>query len=131
MDAERQLIGSLLLDSSRIDDLRSVRAEMFRDSTLGKIFSIYANANGKEINQLVIVPQITASYRTEQQSMQLLAELVEQHDAGISDDFCEDMILQDYKSRKVNEIINYSLITPNSVDTFLADIRNLSEALVK
>lgn len=131
MDAERQIIGSLLLDSSRIDDLRSINAEMFKDSTLGKIFSIYANANGKEVNQLVIIPQITTSYQTEQQCLQLLANLVNEHDAGISDSFCEDMILQAYKSRKVNEIINYSLITPNSVDMFMNDIRNLSDVLAK
>ena len=67
MDAERQIIGSLLLDSSRIDDIQSINAEMFTDSTLGKIFSIYANANGKEVNQLVIIPQITTTYQTEQQ----------------------------------------------------------------
>lgn len=131
MDAERQLIGSLLLEPSRIDDIKSISAEMFKDSTLGKIFSIYSNANGKEVNQFVIVPQITASYLTEQQCLKLLADLVEEHDAGVSDSFCEDTILQEYKSRKVNEIINYSLITPNSVDTFLNDIRNLSECFVK
>ena len=131
MDAERQLIGSLLLEPSRIDDIKSISAEMFKDSTLGKIFSIYSNANGKEVNQFVIIPQITASYLTEQQCLKLLANLVEEHDAGVSDSFCEDTILQEYKSRKVNEIINYSLITPNSVDTFLNDIRNLSECFVK
>lgn len=131
MDAERQIIGSLLLDSSRIYDLRSINSEMFKDPTLGQIFSIYANANGKEINQLVIVPQIVTSYRTEQQSMEYLAKLVEDHDAGISDSFCEDMILQAYKSHKVNEIIKCSLITPNSVDLFMNDIRSLADALVK
>lgn len=131
MDAERQIIGSLLLDSSRIDDIQSINAEMFTDSTLGKIFSIYANANGKEVNQLVIIPQITTTYQTEQQCLQLLSKLVEEHDAGISDSCCEDLILQAYKTRKVNEIINYSLITPSSVDTFLEDIKNLSERLVK
>ena len=67
MDAERQIIGSLLLDQSRIDDMRSISADMFVDPTLGKIFSIYANANGKEVNQLVIIPQIITSYQTEQQ----------------------------------------------------------------
>jgi replicative DNA helicase len=131
MDAERQIIGSLLLDQSRIDDMRSISADMFVDPTLGKIFGIYANANGKEVNQLVIIPQITTSYQTEQQCFKLLADIVSEHDAGISDSFCEDYILQDYKSRKVNELINYSLITPNSVDLFLDDIRNLSENFVK
>lgn len=131
MDAERQLIGSLLLDPTRIDELHNINAEMFTDPTMGKIFSIYANANGQEVNQLTIVPQIVTSYRTEIQCVELLSDVISEHDSGISDRCCADIILQGYKAKKVNELISYSLITPESVDSFLSDMKNLADAMTK
>jgi replicative DNA helicase len=131
MDAERQIIGSLLLDSSRIDILQASSAEMFTDSTLGKIFSIYANADGKEVNQLIIIPQLVTDYRTEAECVELLSSLVFEHDAGISDKCCEDIIVQDYKARKVNQMIASSIVRPNSVDAFLEDMKNFMDGMSK
>lgn len=131
MHEERQIIGSLLIDSARLNDVSYINAEMFTDPTLAKIFAIYSNANGKEINQLSLIPQITTWYQDEQQCRDLLVELVSEHDSSVSDEYCADAILQNYKVRKVNEIIKNSLITPNSVDVFMNDIKQLSDVLVK
>lgn len=131
MEEERQIIGSLLVDASRLDDVSYINAEMFTDPTLAKIFAIYANANGKEVNPLSIVPQIVEWYQDEQQCRELIATLASEHDLSISDEYCADTILQKYKVRKVNELIQHTLITPNSVDAFMDDIKQLSELLVK
>lgn len=93
MSAERQLIGSLLLDSSRIDDLKLIDSSMFVDCTLGDIYSIYEHADGVEVNQLTIIPKIITSFRTESQAKQLLVDLITEHDASISDESCEEIIL--------------------------------------
>lgn len=131
MQEERQIIGSLLIDSTRLNDVSYINAEMFTDPTLAKIFAIYSNANGKEINQLSLIPQIVTWYQDEQQCRDLLVGLVTEHDGSVSDEYCAETILQNYKTRKVNEIIQKSIITPNSVDAFMNDIKQLSDVLVK
>lgn len=131
MNAERQIIGSLILDSSRIDDLKSINAEMFTDPILGKIFSIYANADGKEVNQLTIAPKIKTSYLSEQQAIELMAEIATEHDASISDSSCEEIIFRNYRSRKVNEMIERQFVTPENVDEFLESMTNMAESFQK
>lgn len=131
MSAERQLIGSLLLDSSRIDDLKLIDSSMFVDCTLGDIYSIYEHADGVEVNQLTIIPKIITSFRTESQAKQLLVDLITEHDASISDESCEEIIYSNYKARKVNEIISNSVITADNVDSFLGLIGNTADAFSK
>lgn len=128
MNAEKQIIGSLILDSSRIDDIKTINAEMFTDPILGKIFSIYANADGKEVNQLTIAPRIKNSYLSEQQAIELMATLATEHDPSISDNSCEEIIFKNYRSRKVNEMLDKQFITSENVDDFLEDLTNLAES---
>lgn len=131
MSAEKQIIGSLLLDSSRIDDIKIINSEMFVDPTLGEIFSIYEHADGKEVNQLMIIPRIITGYRTEQQAKQYLVDLVTEHDAGISDRSCEEIIYKSYKAREVNKLISHTEITPDNVDSFLSLMESTSERFVE
>ena len=127
MDAERQIIGSLLIDPSRLDDMKLINAEMFGDSTLGTIFSVYEKADGKDVNILTIVPKIITSYRSEKQAQQYLVDLASEHDAGISDESCEEIIFKRYKARKVNEMLDRSFITPDTIDDFLNNLTNLAD----
>lgn len=131
MSAEKQIIGSLLLDSSRIDDMKIINSEMFADPTLGEIFSIYEHSDGKEVNQLMIIPHIVTSYRTEQQAKGYLAEIIDEHDAGISDKSCEEIIYKAYKARVVNEILSKSEVTSDNVDKFLDMIGNTADRFEK
>lgn len=128
MDAERQIIGSLLIDSSRIDDIKTINAEMFVDPVLGNIFDLFARSDGKEVNLLTIPPKIVTSYMNEAQAQQLLVDIASEHEAGISDESCEEIIFRRYRSRKVNEMIERSFITPENVDQFLNDISSTAEA---
>lgn len=131
MNAEKQIIGSLLIDASRIDDIKIINSEMFEDSTLGEIFSCFEHADGKEVNLLTIAHRIVTGYRNETQSQQLLVNLASEHDAGISDRSCEEIIFANYKARKVNEILNHTQIDADNVDSVLELLQNTADALAK
>lgn len=129
MQAERQLIGSLLLDSGRIDDMHLINSEMFRDPILGSIFSLYEHADGREVNQITIVPRITTDFMTEKQAYELLAELVMEHDAGVSDQSCVDEIFNAYRVRKLNEVLNRMAATPQNIDNCIDELKNSLDLL--
>lgn len=129
MQAERQLIGSLLLDSGRIDDMHLINSEMFRDPILGSIFSLYEHADGREVNQITIVPRITTDFMTEKQAYKLLAELVTEHDAGVSDQSCVDEIFNAYRVRKLNEVLNRMAAMPQNIDNCIDELKNSLDLL--
>ena len=131
MNAEKQIIGSLLIDASRIDDIKIINSEMFEDSTLGEIFSCFEHADGKEVNLLTIAHRIVTGYRNETQSQQLLVNLASEHDAGISDRSCEEIIFANYKARKVNEILNHTQIDADNVDSVLELLQNTADVFLK
>lgn len=131
MKAERQVIGSLLLDQSRIDGMHLINSEMFVDPVLGKIFSLYEHADGKEINQLVIVPKIVSDFLTEQQAVKLLADIVSEHDSGISDRCSIESIYDTYRTRKFNEFISRIRIDPRNIDDTINDFQSTLDGLKK
>lgn len=129
MNAERQIIGSLLLDSSRMDELKYINSEMFMDTTLGDIYSLYEHADGKEVNQIVIINKLKSDFWTENKIMELLGNLITEHDASISDSFCEDEILKVYKAKKINEFLQHSLVNSNNVEGFIDEAKSLFDGL--
>lgn len=131
MKAERQVIGSLLLDQSRIDGMHLINSEMFTDPVLGKIFSLYEHADGKEINQLTIVPRIKTDFMTDQAATELLADIVDNHDSGISDRCSVEAIYDAYRTRKFNEFIDRTRLDPRNIDETLNDFQNTLDGLKK
>ena len=131
MNAEKQIIGSLLLDSSRIDEMHLINSEMFVDPILGQIFSLYEHADGKEVNQLVIIPKIKSDFLTEQKAMQLLADIVSSHDSGISDRCSVEAIYDSYRTRRFNEFINRVQAKPGNIDETISDLQNTLDDLKK
>lgn len=131
MNAEKQIIGSLLMDSSRIDEMHLINSEMFKDPMLGKIFSIYDRAEGKEINPLVIVPQLISDYMTEQKANMLLAEIASDYDPGISDRSSLNAIYDEYRVRKFNEFIDHLRLEPQNIDNTLDEFRETLDGLQK
>ena len=129
MNVERQIIGSLLLDSSRIDEMRLISSEMFTDAVLSKIFSLFEHSEGKEINQLVIIPQITSDFLTEQQAVELLAEIVSEHDSGISDRSCVNRLFDEYRVRKFNEILEHTKLSPANIESTLEEYKEQIDSL--
>lgn len=131
MNVERQIIGSLLIDSSRIEDMHLINSEMFTDAVLSKIFSIYERADGKEINPLVIIPQITSDFLTKNQASQLLADLASEHDSGISDKSCANALYDEYRVRKFDEIISRTRVNSSNIESTLEDYKQQIDSLSK
>lgn len=131
MNAERQIIGSLLLDQGRIDDMRLINSEMFTDPILGQIFSIYEHADNKEINALVIIPRIKSEIMTEQEASAFLGDLVSMHDAGISDKSCAENIYDAYRVRKFEELINHEHVNQQNIDATIDDFKSSLDGLSK
>ena len=131
MNAERQIIGSLLLDQSRIDEMSLINSEMFTDPILSEIFSLYEHADGKEINQLVIVSRIRSDYMTEQQATKFLAEIVAGHDGGVSDRCSMEAIYDSYRTRKFDEIVSKMQLDPRHIDRTLEDFQSALDGLKK
>ena len=129
MNAEKQIIGSLLLDSSRIDEMHLINSEMFVDSILGKIFSIYEHADGKEVNQLVIIPQIKSDMLSEKDAVNLLANLVAERDSGISDRCCVNAIYDEYRKRKFEEAMSHTRVSSQNIDKTLEEYQELIDGL--
>lgn len=131
MNAEHQIIGSLLIDQTRIEEMHLINAEMFTDPILGQIFSIYEHADGKEINALVIIPRIKTDFLTEQSAAEMLARLVDEHDSGISDKSCAENIYNAYRVRKFEELINHGNVNALNIDATIDDFKNTLDGLSK
>lgn len=131
MNAERQIIGSLLLDQTRIEDMHLVNSEMFTDPYLSEIFSLYQHAEGKEINQLVILPRIVSDVMSEQAAIKYLADIINEHESGISDRSCEESIYNAYRVRKFEEFIDRTRVSPQNIDETISDFKETLEGLTK
>lgn len=131
MNAEKQIIGSLLLDQTRIEDMHLINSEMFTDTYLSEIFSLYEHADGKEINQLVIVSRLETSVFHREAIIRLLGEVVCEHDAGISDKSCCETIYNAYRVRKFEEFLNHTQVTSQNIDATIDDFKSTLDGLTK
>lgn len=131
MNAERQIIGSLLLDSSRIDEMHLINSEMFKDTVLGDIFSIYEHAEGKEVNPLVITSKLKSDFMTEKQLSELLADIISTHNPGISDRYCMNVIFDEYRVRAFDNFLNHVQLSPQNIDNIFDKFRESIDSLQK
>lgn len=129
MNAERQIIGSLLIDSSRIEDIHLINSEMFSEPILGEMFALYKA--DKNTNALTLIAKLKNSVFTENVLTQMIGDLVNEHDAGISDESCEELIFNQYRANKVNEILSKTLINPQNIDYAITDIQDLLNGFKK
>jgi len=126
MNAERQIIGSLLLDSTRIDDIHLISPEMFTESVLGDIFNLYKT--DRNTDALAIIAKLKSDFMTEQMLTQLISDLVTEHDAAISDNNCEELIFNQYRSQRVNEVLNKTLVNPQNIDKAILELEESLES---
>lgn len=131
MNAEEQIIGSLLLDQTRIEDMHDINSEMFTDDFLGNVFRLYENANGKEINQLVISDTLKSDFWTVNKISNYLGTLVFEHDAGISDKSCIESINNRYRAKKLNEFLEHIQVTENNIDKVINELGDNIKSLDK
>ena len=131
MNAERQIIGSLLIDQNRIEDMHLINSEMFTDPFLGQIFSLYEHADGKEVNGLTVELELTSDFMTPMRINQLLVDIINCHDAGISDKSSCEAIYNAYRVRKFEELIEHTRLNPQNIDATIDDFKNVLDGMRK
>lgn len=131
MNAERQLVGSLLINQSRYEDVNYINSEMFSESILGAIFSVFEHAGDKEVNPLVIVSKIGSESFLGHSLEELLQELVIEHDSSVSDKYCADTILQTYQARKLEEYLTHTKIKPENIEQTFTELKDVIGGLEK
>lgn len=129
MNVERQLIGSLLIDQSRYKDVEYISSEMFSESILGDIFSLYEHADNEEVNRHYIVSKI--GLESFFGLGNLLEELVKEHDARVSDTYCADVIFDNYRVREINKYLSHKVITAENVETISTELKDILTNLEK
>lgn len=131
MKIEKQIIGSLLMDQNRIEDMHLINSEMFTEPIYGKIFSLYEHADGKEVNALIVGRAIISDFLTQTKADELIADAVNSHDPGVSDESCCKAIYDAYRIRKFEELIQHSHLTPQNIDNTIDDFRNYIDVFNK
>ena len=131
MNAERQLIGSLLIDQSRYEDISYISSEMFSETLLGAIFSVFEHSGNKEVNPLVIASKIGSESFLGHSVEETLQTLVLEHDSSVSDRYCADLIFNEYKVRKINEYLNHTKMDAHNIDQAADELKSVIEGLEK
>lgn len=129
MNTERQLIGSLLIDSSRIEDMSIITSEMFTDPILSEIFSIYEHSDGKEINQLVILNRICTDVFTEEMALKFLADIINEHDAEISDKYSAEVTYNNFRAKKLYAHMASMNLQPSKIDDIIFELKTTIDGL--
>ena len=125
MNVERQLIGSLLIDGTRYDEVSWLTSNMFTDTLMADIYSIFES--GEEVNPFVITQKITYFPDIEE----TLQALVIEHDASISDKTLANEIFNNYKAKGLNEYMDHQRITAQNVDSVSGELENLIDSFHK
>ena len=131
MNVERQLIGSLLINQERYKDVSYINSEMFSESVLGAIFSVFEHADDEEVNPHYIVARIGSESFLGHSLEELLQELVIEHDAAISDKYCADLIYDSYRVRTINQFLDHNVITPENVEKISTELKDVLSNLEK
>jgi replicative DNA helicase len=126
MNAERQLIGSLLMDQSRYENVDYINSEMFSDPFLSSIFSVYEHYGNEEINPLVIKSHVKSEFIDIEE---LLQELIIEHDASVTDKYCADTVLRNYQARCLDQFWNCKRITPENVEEVMQEAKTFIDGL--
>ena len=108
-----------------------INSEMFKDTVLGDIFSIYEHAEGKEVNPLVITSKLKSDFMTEGQLSELLADIISTHDPGVSDRYCLNVIFDEYRVRTFDNFLNHVRVSPQNIDNILDEFRESIDSLQK
>lgn len=129
MNVERQIIGSLLIDGNRINDFEFINSEMFSDGVMSLIFALYEHNKG--INQYSVVEALTTDYRPSGDASDFVLALVDEHDPAISDRYCAEKIYNNYRVRKLDEMLSHIKLSTSNIDQTLDDLREIVDSLSK
>ena len=123
IDVEKNIIGSVLMSPEEIVKL-NVSAEMFSDPVFGQIYGLCQkwDKDGEEINAVRVVDSIVSDVISRQSANQIIADIIDNHDASTSDEWCCKEIRKRYRAKKLDEILSHTEITADNVDSILEEL---------
>ena len=122
MNAERQLIGSLLIDNARYDDVCWIKAYMFNTPELEEIYRLFEQ--GKAVNPITVAQEIHYI-----DTEALLQDLVKEHDGTISDSICAEQVYNEYRAREIDKALTHCQVNAMNVDRVSKDLREILDNL--
>lgn len=122
MNAERQLIGSLLIDNARYDDICWIKAYMFNTPELEEIYRLFEQ--GKAVNPITVAQEIHYI-----DTEALLQDLVKEHDGTISDSICAEQVYNEYRAREIDKAFTHCQVNAMNVDRVSKDLREILDNL--
>lgn len=131
--AEQNIIGALLVDSSKIEKLNNVSHEMFTNELLGTIFLEYQRAYDmhKEINIAVLYQKLTSEDYPQEIISDVVKECMRVSDTTTSVFSYAEVIINEYKANKLAEIISLLKISPSKVNEQIGELQIEIESLLE
>lgn len=130
--AEKQIIGSLLMDKECISEIYSIlEADMFTSELLGKIYHEYQRAY--DMSYDLTLPMIEQKLRSDSFPSQLIMEQIKE---CMSDTITSATVKQnalvvesDYKAFKLNKLLSTIKVSPKDIKTQIRAIQSELDAL--
>ena len=130
--AEENIIGSLLLDQSCMDDIYNVlSAEMFTSELLGHMYLEFQKGydNRYDVNPAVIVQKLSGDVFPEQLIIEEIKSCTVNTTTSVTVKSYADVIVNEYKARRLDNILGTIKVSPNDVNGQIGRIIASLEAL--
>lgn len=130
--AEQSVIGALFLDKNCMDEIYNVlSSEMFTSEFLGKVYVEFQKAydNRYEINQALIVQKLCSDHYPEYFIIDEINKCVVNTMTSVTVKSYADIIVNEYKARRLDNILGAIKVSPNDVDGQIGRIISSLEAL--
>lgn len=132
MIAEQNIIGMLLIDGKKIEDVyHLLSADMFTNAILGRIFLEYQRGydNHREVNVSTIMQVLTGENYTQAEIGETLKICVNEMSVGTTIKSHAEVIVREHKARQLNRYINQIVINPAGINGQIGKIIADLEAL--
>lgn len=130
--AEENIIGSLLLDQSCMDDIYNVlSAEMFTSELLGRMYLEFQKGydNRYDVNPAVIVQKLSGDVFPEQLIIDEIKSCTVNTTTSATVKSYADVVVNEYKARRLDNILGAIKVSPNDVSGQIGRIIASLEAL--
>lgn len=130
--AEQNVIGSLLLDKNCMDEIyNALSSDMFTSELLGRIYLEFQRGydNHYDVNPAILAQKITADDYPEHIILEEIKNCTMNTITSATVKSYVDVILNDYKARRLNNILGAIKVSPNDVDGQIGQIITNLETL--
>ena len=130
--AEKQIIGSLLIDKDCMNDIYGIlEPQMFTSELFGKVFHEYQRAYDRGYD--LTLPMIEQNLRSDSFPSELIMEELKECLADTTTSAMAkqnaSVVENDYKAKRLDEILNSIKVSPSNLKSQIGQLQNELEAL--